>query len=146
MKAIHPITKPSSTSIYSFVPELNKRRQPSRSSSHSQFSKSASLPLYFLNKARIQEITHAYRSISTDKILTHSTRPSTALTPSKTRTPFAQRQPSQNNDKQKARLTIQRGRENTGNTKKETSGSWAELTIKLRSISDRFQVLLDTRS
>jgi hypothetical protein len=102
---------------FSSTADFSKKNAADRSSKHSHFKKSSSLPIYYLNKERIREITEVYRSMSTDKITTQTAktrRNSSGLTPEKQKTPFT---PLHSNfmveTKQKGKLTIQRGRENT---------------------------------
>jgi hypothetical protein len=115
MKSLKMNTKPLSM-YYNSTLDLSKKivpSQPNRASRHSQFKKSSSLPIYYLNKARMREITDIYRSMSTDKITVQAARTrrnSPTLTPDKPKTPFSQIQPNCGTDsKQKARLTLQRG-------------------------------------
>lgn len=136
-------------SIYfSHTADLSKKALIDRSSKHSHFKKSSSLPNYYLNKDRVKEITDVYRSMSTDKIMTQSAktrRNSPNFISEKRKQPFSALHSNLANEvKQKTKLTIQRGRENTNHA--EPSGSWAQLAIKLRSITDRLQELLMNKS
>lgn len=124
MKQSRSNTKPLSLSLHSLVPELAKKNQPTRSSTHSHFKRSSSLPIYFLNRARIKDITHAYRSNTIDKLSRPNTRRKSPLLATENhRMPFAQRNQPTPTDKSKNRLTIHRGRENTAQA--EPNGSWA---------------------
>lgn len=130
--------------------DLSKKSLLDRHSKHSQSKKSSSLPIYYLNKDRIKEITEVYRSMSTDKLATHTPktkRHSGSIASDKNKTPFT---PLHSNfmveSKQKPKLTLQRGRENASQVNPEPSGSWAQLAIKLRSITDRLQDLNTTKS
>jgi hypothetical protein len=135
---------------FSHTADLSKKALLDRHSKHSYSKKSSSLPIYYLNRDRIKEITEVYRSISTDKLATHTPktrRNSPSLVSDKHKTPFS---PIHSNfiveAKQKPKLTLQRGRENASQANPEPSGSWAQLAIKLRSLTDRLQELLATKS
>ena len=50
------------------------------------------------------------------------------------------------NSKQKTKLTIQRGAENTAKAPQSGNSSWAQLTIKLRSIANHFDDIYNIKS
>ena len=99
---------------FTHTADLKKTLLESRSQ-HSYSKKSSSLPIYYLNRDRIKDITGVYRSISTDKLATQTSktkRNSPSLVSDKHKTPFTPLHSNFMETKPKSKLTLQRGREN----------------------------------
>ena len=108
------------------------------SAKYDRYKKSASLPSYYLNKTRLKKITEIYRTLSSEK-LRHSSksRLSQALTPPRQTLPFTKLNlNSIDNNKQKNKLTLQRG-ENAQSSHNSNS-AWTQLLSQLRSLTHKF--------
>lgn len=101
------------------ITELIKKEQQIQldvTQKYNRFKKSASLNPYYLSQARLNKITHIYRSLTTDKIRTQSysksQRNSQATDKKLQPSPFAQVTLNsflERDNKSKQRLTIEKG-------------------------------------
>jgi hypothetical protein len=111
---------------------------------YERFKKSASLPAYYLNKARLRKAADIYRTLSTDKL-----RPTRRISPAHTPlrpAPFTQLNlNSIDHAKPKSRLTLQRGEDNSQHTVSPNS-AWGQLLGQIRAFKARFDELMTIRS
>lgn len=113
---------------------------------YERFKKSASLPAYYLNKARIKKAAEIYRTLSTDKLKV-TRRLSPAHTPMRA-VPLNQLNlNSIDSVKPKSRLTLQRTQDSTQHTPSSSHNSaWGQLLSQIRSFTSRFEELFVIRS
>lgn len=110
---------------------------------YEKFKRTASLPNYYLTKARLKRIAQVYRTLSSDKLTiqtANSRKRSPSPTPEKHNNRHAPFTPLNLNSNEKAnpkgRLVIQRGSENA-QVPQSTNYLWTQINLKLRNTTHR---------
>lgn len=122
---------------------------------YNRFKKSASLPAYYINHARLKKITSIYRSLTADKVRTHSTSKSQRQSnvhliekKGQQNHPFVQSSLNTflgRDGKPKQKLTLQRGTENKPPSK-DGNEDYMRLLVKIKGYSLKLRDLSEKKS